>query len=59
MAKREKGNLPTARAKVSIVANAQSFGLLPDSVANSAFDLAFAARFDNDQLQPEALRRSF
>ena len=59
VAKREKGNLPTAGAKVSIVTDTQSSGQLPHGLAYRAFDLAFAPRFDNDQLQPEALRRDF
>jgi hypothetical protein len=59
VAKGEKGDLPTAGAKVSIVTDTQSFGQLPNGLAYSAFNLAFAPCFDNDQLQPEALRRRF
>src|SRR5262249_10036969 len=57
--KRNKGDLPTAGAKVSVVTNAQSFGQLPHGLAYRTFDLVFPARFDNDQLQSQALHRCF
>jgi hypothetical protein len=57
MAEREKGNLPSKRTKVRIVADAQRLGLLLHGSDNSAFDLVFAPGFDKDHLQPEALHR--
>src|SRR6266567_5727622 len=57
MAEREKGNLLTARTEICIVTDAQSIGLLLHRSNNGAFDLAFAARLDNDHLQPQALHR--
>src|SRR5262245_51923951 len=57
MAEREKGNLPAARAKVRIAADAQSVGLLLHGSDHSALDLAFSPGLDNDHLQPEAAHR--
>src|SRR6266851_10173347 len=57
MAEREKANLPAARAKVRIVADAQSVGLLLHGSDNGAFDLAFVPGLDNDDLPPEASHR--
>src|SRR5262249_35640188 len=57
MAEREKGNLTAARAKVRIVAHAQSVGVLLHGSDNGAFDLAFGRGLDNDHLQPEAAHR--
>src|ERR1700730_17267736 len=57
MAEREKGNLPAARTKVRIVADAQSVGLLLHDSDNGTFDLAFVRGLDNDHLQPEAPHR--
>src|SRR6266481_3541897 len=57
MAEREKGNLPAARTKVRIIADAQSVGLLLHGSNNGAFDLAFAPGLNNDHLQPEATHR--
>jgi hypothetical protein len=42
MTQREKGNLPTARTQVRIVADAQRIGLLLHGSDNGAFDLIFA-----------------
>jgi len=57
MAKREKGNLPATRTKVSIIADAQCLGLLLHGCLYGAFDLDFAPGFDNDHLKSEALNR--
>src|SRR5262249_13070992 len=57
MAEREKGNLPAARAKVRIVGDAQSVGVLLRGSDNGAFDFAFSPGPENDHLQPEAAQR--
>jgi hypothetical protein len=57
VAKREKGDLPTTRTKVSIITDAQCFGLLLHGRPYRTFDLVFAPGFDNDHLKPEALHR--
>ena len=54
MAEREKGNLPAARTKVRIAADAQSVGVLLHGSKNGTLDLAFVPGPDNDQLQPKA-----
>ena len=57
MAEREQSDLPTARTKVRIIADAQSAGLLLYGDGNSTFDLAFAPGLNNDHLQTEAAYR--
>src|SRR6516165_11079605 len=54
MAEREKGNPPTPRANVCIVADAQSIGVVPHGSDNRTFDLAFAPSLDNEHFQLEA-----
>src|ERR1700730_14089162 len=56
MAQREEGNLPVARIKVSIVADAESIDPLLHGGRDRTLDLAFARGLDNDDLQPEAAR---
>jgi hypothetical protein len=59
MAEGKKGNLPAARAKVRITADAQSVGPLLRGSDNCAFDLAFNPGLNNDHLQPKVAHRSF
>src|SRR4051812_26285071 len=57
MAERQRGNLPAARTKVRIVADAQNAGLLLHGSDNSTFDLAFVPGVNNDHFQPKAAHR--
>ena len=49
MPERKESNLPAARAKVRIVADAQSAGPLLHRSDNGTFNLAFAPGFDNSR----------